>query len=148
MGRDTRRQGHKNGAVADLKWDAISISSAPPTRIKGHIILMANNDYKFFTRLEGPGRDINAAASAFSQIGFRTTVLTDPNKQQILDAIKTAGAQGEQQFIGAAIGSTLQESRFRGQVAALNPDFAFCVVEMGESANGSSSSAQYCERRE
>jgi membrane-associated protease RseP (regulator of RpoE activity) len=87
-------------AAADLKWDAISISGAPPTRIKGHIILIANSDYKFFTKLEGPGRDINAAASAFSQIGFRTTVLTDPRKEQILDAIKTAGAGGEQQLIG------------------------------------------------
>ena len=32
----------------------------------------------------------------------------------------------------SATGSTLQDSRFRGQVAALNPDFAFRVVETGE----------------
>src|SRR5271157_3902336 len=89
----------KMGA-ADLKWNAISLSSAPPTGVRGHIILIANSDYKFFTKLDGPGRDINAAASAFAQIGFRTTVLTDPSKERILEAIKSAGAEGEQQLIG------------------------------------------------
>jgi hypothetical protein len=89
----------KMGA-ADLKWNAISLSGAPPTGVRGHIILIANSDYKFFTKLDGPGRDINAAASAFAQIGFRTTVLTDPSKERILEAIKSAGAEGEQQLIG------------------------------------------------
>ena len=89
----------KMGA-ADLKWNAISLSSAPPTGVRGHIILIANSDYKFFTKLDGLGRDINAAASAFAQIGFRTTVLTDPSKERILEAIKSAGAEGERQLIG------------------------------------------------
>jgi len=87
-------------AAAPLEWNAISLSSAPPAGVRGHIILIANSDYKFFTKLDGPGRDIHAAASAFAQIGFRTTVLTDPSKEQILGAIKTAGAEGEQQLIG------------------------------------------------
>lgn len=87
-------------AAATFEWNAISLSSAPPTGVRGHIILIANSDYKFFTKLDGPGRDIHAAASAFAQIGFRTTVLTDPSKQQILDAIKATGAEGEQQLIG------------------------------------------------
>jgi hypothetical protein len=86
--------------VVDLKWNAISIASAPLAGVRGHIILIANSDYKFFTKLDGPGRDINAAASAFAQIGFRTTVLADPSKEQILKAIKTAGEEGEQQLIG------------------------------------------------
>ena len=68
--------------AADLKWNAISLSREPPTGVRGHIILIANSDYKFFTKLDGPGRDINAAASAFAQIGFRTTVLTDPSKER------------------------------------------------------------------
>ena len=87
-------------AAAPLEWNAISLSSAPPTGVRGHIILIANSDYKFFTKLDGPGRDIHAAASAFAQIGFRTAVLTDPSKEQILGAIKTVGAEGEQQLIG------------------------------------------------
>jgi hypothetical protein len=88
-------------AVApSLKWNAISVSSAPPTGIRGHIILIGNSDYKFFAKLSGPGRDVEAAASAFSQIGFRTTVLTDPSKEQILAAIKAAEEEGEQQLFG------------------------------------------------
>ena len=58
-------------------------------------VAQVTKDYKFFTKLDGPGRDINAAASAFSQIGFRTTVLTDPSKEQILEALKRAGTEGE-----------------------------------------------------
>jgi Caspase domain/PDZ domain len=100
-----------SSATSDVSWNAISISSAPPSGVKGHIILISNSDYKFFAKLSGPSRDVHAAASAFAQIGFRTTVLADPTKEEILQAIKAAQAESDQQLIGLY---------YSGHAAAIN----------------------------
>jgi hypothetical protein len=110
-----------------LTWNAISVSSAPPTAIRGHIILIGNSDYKFFAKLSGPGRDVKAAASAFSQIGFRTTVLTDPSKDQILAAIKAAEAEGEQQLFGIY---------YSGHAAEINNENTVILTSFDPSSNG------------
>jgi Caspase domain len=85
---------------ADVQWNAISVSGAPPAGIKGRVILIGNSHYKFFGALAGPDRDVQAAASRFAQVGFETVVLRDPDKDAIVSAIKSSQNDGSQQLLG------------------------------------------------
>ena len=71
-------------------WDAISITQEAKVSTGKKAILIANSAYKYFDPLLAPPHDVEAMASQLSQLGFETTILQNPTRAQIIQAITAA----------------------------------------------------------